>query len=93
MICQQSVESPRFHYKLGIHFGANKQLDFRMETVPKRGNFKVLNLHGPIPIDVFYWMKEQIGELVDEYDEYDDNDEDEDDEDEDDYDDEDDYKC
>jgi len=70
MICQKFVKGLFYDYKLGIHSSKNQQLDFRLQTMPNEANkrHKSRKLHGPIPIDIFNWMMEQIAEILEDYD-------------------------
>jgi hypothetical protein len=67
MICQQLFKGI-LEWKLEIHFHPNKPLDFRMMAMAlpkcKNGEIHLTELRGPIPIEVFYWLKAQMAEIL-----------------------------
>jgi hypothetical protein len=67
MLCQQIVSCFHYDYKLEIHKNKNQKLHFRFQTMEKINSekpHKPKNLYGPIPFDIFNWLKDKMAEIL-----------------------------
>jgi hypothetical protein len=67
LICRQIVTGGRRNdYKMEIHLTPNKQFDFKLQTITTGANIahKPKYLEGPIPVDVFHWLKDKMNEIL-----------------------------
>jgi hypothetical protein len=65
IICPQFIKGLQCDYKMEFYSCKNQQLGFRLKAIPNEANLlhKPMELLGPIPINVFHWLQEQIAEI------------------------------